>query len=81
MELQKRHDLTIRAEATTLSAGERQAALTALAFINNKSAATAMNDLSKNKLQDVAEQAAYWLSFRQSNDWYALADWSKIPMG
>jgi putative heme-binding domain-containing protein len=26
----------------------------------------------------VKEQAAYWLSFRQSNDWYHLLDWSKI---
>ncbi len=24
--------------------------------------------------------ASYWLSFRQSNDWYKLLDWSKISL-
>jgi putative heme-binding domain-containing protein len=33
-----------------------------------------------SKLNDVSEQAAYWLSFRQSNDWYNLLDWSKINL-
>jgi putative membrane-bound dehydrogenase-like protein len=71
-------DLTARAEYASLPSSERQAALTALAFINNKTAVASMAALAKNKLQDVAEGAAYWLSFRQSNDWYNLADWRKL---
>ncbi|MBD0295667.1 MAG: c-type cytochrome [Flavisolibacter sp.] len=71
-------DLAARANDATLPASERQAALTALAFVNDKSAAEAMIGLSKNNLQDVSEEAAYWLSFRQSNDWYKLIDWSKV---
>ncbi|MEJ7738626.1 MAG: PVC-type heme-binding CxxCH protein [Chitinophagaceae bacterium] len=73
-------DLTARANDALLSANERQAALTALSFINDKTAADAMVNLSKSKLQDVAEQAAYWLSFRQTNDWYTLLDWSKLSL-
>jgi putative membrane-bound dehydrogenase-like protein len=72
------NNLMMRANHPSLTAKEREAAMTALAFINNKSAATAMVDLSQSKLQDVADMAAYWLSFRQSNDWYSLLDWSKI---
>src|SRR5438045_7671119 len=34
--------------------------------------------LINNKLPDVKEQAAYWLSFRYGNDWYALLDWKKV---
>ncbi|MGI8635943.1 MAG: PVC-type heme-binding CxxCH protein, partial [Segetibacter sp.] len=73
-------DLTARASDAGLPAKDRQAALTALAFINNKAAADAMAALAKNKLPDVAEQGAYWLSFRQSNDWYNLLDWSKLSI-
>lgn len=29
-------------------------------------------------MKDVAEQASYWLSFRQANDWYNLLDWKKV---
>ena len=35
---------------------------------------------ANSNLPDVKEQAAYWLSFRQSNDWYNLLDWSKIDL-
>jgi putative heme-binding domain-containing protein len=31
-------------------------------------------------LADVAEQAKYWLSFRQSNDWFDFLEWSKIGL-
>jgi putative heme-binding domain-containing protein len=72
------HDLALRAQAATLSPGEREAALTALSFINNRAAADNMLALSKSRLQDMSQQAAYWLSFRQSNDWYNLLDWSKL---
>jgi hypothetical protein len=34
--------------------------------------------LSKSNLPDVKEQASYWLSFRQGNDWYSLLDWKKL---
>ncbi len=71
-------DLSMRANDSLLPAKERQAALTALAFINRSSAANKMIILSKSKLKDVSEEATYWLSFRQSNDWYKLVDWSKV---
>jgi putative heme-binding domain-containing protein len=73
-------DLTMRATDPALPANERQNALTALSFVNNKAAADSMLALSKNTLPDVAEQAAYWLSFRQTNDWYSLLDWSKLDV-
>jgi putative heme-binding domain-containing protein len=71
-------DLALRANDTTLPAADRAAAVTALAFINHKNAARTMVALAKSTTADVAQQAAYWLSFRQSNDWYALLDWSTI---
>ncbi len=49
---------------------ERKQFITALAFIKDKKAAEAMLALSKSSLKDVAEQATYWLAFRQSNDWF-----------
>ena len=52
--------------------------MTALAFINDREAVTAMLALAKNPHKEIAEQATYWVSFRQSNDWYKLADWSKV---
>jgi putative heme-binding domain-containing protein len=73
-------DLALRANDSSLSVGDRQAALTALAFINDKSAAQSMLSLSKSNIQDVSEAASYWLSFRQSNDWYTLLDWSKTNL-
>ena len=62
--------LMLRAEDSLLSPKERAAAITALAFINNKAAVDSMFALTKSHSKDVTEQAAYWLSFRQSNDWY-----------
>jgi putative heme-binding domain-containing protein len=66
-----------RASSSSLSEKERSDALTALAFINTKEAALAMSSLAKIKMEDVSEQATYWLAFRQSNDWFSLLDWSK----
>ena len=54
---------------------ERGKAITALAFIKDKTAAEAMLNLSKSSFPNVSEQANYWLSFRQSNDWLDLLDW------
>lgn len=72
--------LTLRAKDKALAAKERQDAITSLAFINQKAAVDSMLALTKTDLQDVSEQATYWLSFRQSNGWYALTDWSKIKL-
>src|SRR5215203_405261 len=73
-------DLEVRAADPSLSEGDRQAALTALSFINDKAAANSMLALSKTNIRDVSEAALYWLSFRQGNDWYNLLDWSKISL-
>jgi putative membrane-bound dehydrogenase-like protein len=65
--------------ANTLAPGtaEQTRALTALAFINTREAAEAMRKLAGSPQPEVAEMATYWLSFRQSNDWYSLLDWSE----
>ena len=73
-------DLSLRAADSSLSEGDRQEALTALSFVNDKAAANSMLALSKSNIRDVSEAALYWLSFRQSNDWYKLLDWSKISV-
>ena len=71
------NDLKVRAGDARVSEQERSKALTALSFINTKEAVLAMIELSKSSLQDVKEQASYWVAFRQSNNWFALFDWSK----
>ena len=72
------NDLLVRAKDTLLPIKERQQAMTAIAFINTRAAALAMLELSQLKETAIQENAAYWLSFRQSNDWYALLDWRKL---
>jgi putative membrane-bound dehydrogenase-like protein len=74
------NDLKSRINTFNLDLIERKKAITALAFIKHKTAAEAMLELSKSKQTDVAEQAKYWLSFRQSNDWFDLLDWSKTGL-
>ena len=39
-----------------------------------------MIKLSASNIQDVAEGAKYWLSFRQTNDWIDLLDWKSIKL-
>ena len=73
-------DLEARAGSAALKPEERKQALIAIAFINSAEAANAMLGLSRSNLKDVSEQALYWLSFRQTNDWYALLDWSKLNL-
>ena len=73
-------DIAQRATNTLLPADERKRMITALAFINDKTAADAMLSITKSNMQSEKEQAVYWLSFRQSNDWYKLLDWSKINL-
>lgn len=74
------NDLEDRAKDSTLSLKERKAAITAIAFIKDRKAAETMLALSKNQTPEVAEQASYWLSFRQGNDWYSLLNWSKLTL-
>jgi putative membrane-bound dehydrogenase-like protein len=72
------NEIAQRAVDSASSKEERMRMITALAFINDKTAANAMLNLTASSLADVKEQSLYWLSFRQSNDWYKLLDWSKI---
>jgi putative heme-binding domain-containing protein len=69
--------LKTRASAAALPASERKKALVALGFIKDTKAAHAMTELSKSTLTDVAEQAYWWLKFRQGNDWLALLNWEQ----
>lgn len=71
------NDLKARAASPSLDEKEKSNALTALAFIKKTAAVRAMIELSKQKDARVAEQATYWLTFRQGNAWYALWDWDK----
>ena len=72
------NDIAQRAVGSSLSLEDRAQMITALAFINDKTAANAMVQLTNAPLADVKEQALYWVSFRQNNDWFKLVDWSKI---
>ena len=65
---------------STLSSEQRKKMITALGFINDKVAAQAMLGLTKSPNADIREQAAYWLSFRQSNDWSNYLNWSSIGL-
>lgn len=71
------NDLKLRASAKNLKEAQRKQAITALAFVKDKSAVTAMLDLTKNPLKDVSEQAFWWVNFRKTNDWADLMDWEK----
>ena len=71
------NDLKLRASSSKLSAGERSRALTGLAFVKTTPAVKAMMALSKHEDKMIADQATYWLTFRQGNDWFALWDWRK----
>jgi putative membrane-bound dehydrogenase-like protein len=73
-------DLEARAGSASLKPEERKQAMIAIAFINSAAAANAMLGLSRSNLKDVSEQALYWLAFRQTNDWYAMLDWSKLNL-
>lgn len=74
------NDIAMRAADSNVTPSERKRMLIALGFINDKNAVHAMIGLTNSAIPDVKEQALYWLSFRQSNDWYALIDWSKINL-
>lgn len=71
------NDLKLRANAGNLTEAQRKQAITALAFIKDKSAVMAMLALSKSSLKDVSEQAFWWVNFRKTNEWADLMDWEK----
>ena len=73
-------DLQLRANAQSLSADDRKRALTALAFIKDKTAALSMLALTKSTLKDVSEQAFYWVNFRKTNDWQDLINWQEATL-
>jgi putative heme-binding domain-containing protein len=66
-----------RAGSAGLTAVERQQALVALAFVADPRAAQAMADLTLSELPDVAAQAAWWMTYRKTNDWrsYPVEGW------
>jgi putative membrane-bound dehydrogenase-like protein len=70
-------DLKVRASSASLTDDERLKALSALAFINTREAVRAMVELSRDSSKLVAEQATYWVTFRQGNEWFALWDWKE----
>lgn len=72
------NDIVQRVKDSSLSSDQRKSMITALAFVSDRSAANAMLSLAGSGAEEIHEQASYWLSFRQSNDWYKLLDWSKI---
>lgn len=69
------NDLKIRASSDKVPEAGRKQALTALAFVREKAAVQAMLSLTKSSLKDVSDQAAYWLTFRRTNDWADLIAW------
>jgi putative membrane-bound dehydrogenase-like protein len=70
--------LAARAAAPRLPVEARQQAVVALGFINDASAARAMASLTQSTLRDVAAQAAWWLTYRKTNDWhsYPVEGWT-----
>ena len=58
-----------RAASPRLTVDARRQALVALGFVNDPRAAQAMADLTRSALPDVATQAAWWMTFRKTNDW------------
>lgn len=59
-----------RAGSAHVSAEARRQALVALGFTNDRRAAQAMADLTHSAVRDVAVQAAWWMTYRKTNDWY-----------
>jgi putative membrane-bound dehydrogenase-like protein len=67
-----------RAGSPRLTPDDRRQATVALAFINDPAAAAAMARLTKSPLDDVATHAAWWMTYRKTNDWraYHVDGWS-----
>lgn len=73
-------DFETRASSDAIDLTKRLEAVTALGFIADAKAAQAMLRLALDSTAAVREQAAYWASFRQGNDWYGLLDWGKTSL-
>ena len=65
--------LAERAGSAQLPAEARRQAVVALAFIDDPRAAQAMADLTHTAPPDVVEQAAWWMTYRKTNDWHAYS--------
>jgi putative heme-binding domain-containing protein len=65
-----------RAAAPSVEWEEQKEAMTAIGFINDRSAVEAMEALAQSDQPKVAERAAWWLDYRRTNEWYALKDWA-----
>jgi putative membrane-bound dehydrogenase-like protein len=70
-------DLKLRASSAKVPEAGRKQALTALAFIPEKTAAEAMVSLMKSPLKDVADGALWWVNFRRTNDWAEFIDFKE----
>ena len=73
-------DLSVIARDSSTGGKERIRMMTAIAFINDSAAVNEMIGLANTAKGEIGEMASYWLSFRQTNEWNALADWSKLNL-
>lgn len=63
------NDLKERAISTQLTEAQRKKAVTALGFINDQNAVNAMQDIAASEIEDVKDQALWWLRYRRNNEW------------
>lgn len=68
------------AQKQELPTADWRKAITGLAFVQDKKAVEALFTLVESKLPDVAEQARYWLAYRQTNDWSGLWNWKATAL-
>lgn len=61
--------LHLRAKAEQLTHAQRKQAIDTLAFIPDKRAAEAMVDIANDGPSDLSGYAAWWVRFRDGNDW------------
>jgi putative membrane-bound dehydrogenase-like protein len=62
-----------RAAAKDLPVEQRQAAMVAIAFINDERSAQAMSNLARTGSEDLRPMAEWWIGHRVKNDWKDLA--------
>jgi len=71
-------DLVIRARDSALNGSDRSTAITALAFVRSKAAASSMLMLSDKLPFPLKDEATYWLGFRKDNDWASYLPWHRL---
>jgi putative membrane-bound dehydrogenase-like protein len=71
-------DLKNQINSPNISTKSREMSLTALAFVKDKTAVEAMISLSKSPVEEVAEQARWWVNFRKTNEWADLMNWEAV---